>query len=111
MNCEQARDCVDAYISHTLPEKKQEEFIKHVKVCPECFQELETYFIVDVAIQYFDNRKDDTYDIRNLLQEDLDKRLMKRQNRNWIIMISITVTIVLAIIVAGLFTNWFGLVN
>ena len=111
MTCEQARECVDAYINNTLPENKQEAFIRHVKSCPECFQDLETYFIVDVAIKYFDKGKDDTYDISNLLQKDLDRRLMKHQNKRWMMIMLIIVAAIVVTMSIGLLTNWFGWAN
>jgi len=99
MNCELAKNYVDAYIKQTLPERIQEEFVRHVKECPQCFQELETYYIVDVTLNYFDNDKDDTYDIRGLLQNDLDKRLKKCQNKKLLI-ISLIVLVGIAVLFA-----------
>ena len=99
MNCELAKNYVDAYIKQTLPERTQEEFVRHVKECPQCFQELETYYIVDVTLNYFDNDKDDTYDIRGLLQNDLDKRLKKYQNKKLLI-ISLIVLVGIAVLFA-----------
>ena len=107
MNCEVAKSYVDAYIKHELPERKQEEFIKHVKTCPECFQELETYFIVDIALKYFDNNKGDKYDIRNLLQQDLDKRLKKRQCQRMMVIVLIVLSILFVFLAIGLLLKWF----
>ena len=107
MNCEEAKGYVDGYIKNVLPERKQEEFIKHVKACPECFQELETYFIVDVAMRYFDDNKEDTYDIRNLLQNDLDKRLKKRQRKKRMVVMLIILSIIFVLATIGLLVQWF----
>lgn len=109
MKCEQARECVDEYIKKTLPERTQEEFIKHVKKCPECFQELETYYIVDVAIKYFEEGKGDSYDISNLLYEDLNKRLNKRKHKRRIIIALTVVAVIAAFLVLGLGLHWFGI--
>lgn len=107
MNCEEAKSYVDAYINHTLPERKQEEFIEHVKICPGCFQELETYFIVDVALKYFDDDKKGTYDIRNLLQKDLDKRFRKRQQKKIMVIALIILAVLSALSAVGLTLQWF----
>lgn len=103
----EAKSYVEAYIDHNLPERKQAEFIKHVQSCPECFQELETYFIVDVALKYFDNNKGDTYDIRGLLQQDLDKRLKKYQNKRIMIVSLIVLSVLFLVLILGLLLRWF----
>ena len=109
MDCIEAKSYVDAYIKHTLSERKQEEFIKHIKVCPDCFQELETYFIVDVALKYFDNKKAETYDIRNLLQEDLDKRFRKHQYKKHMIVAVVVLSVIFILLTMGLLLRWFSI--
>ncbi len=47
MDCEQAKAMVTPYIEGTLTDKECIDFLKHVKKCPNCHEELETYFIVD----------------------------------------------------------------
>ena len=105
----EAKSYVDAYINHTLPERKQAEFIKHIQACPDCFQELETYFIVDVALKYFDNKKAETYDIRNLLQEDLDKRFKKYQYKKYMIVAVIILAVLFILLAMGLLLRWFSI--
>ena len=102
MKCEETKGYINEYIKHALSERKQEEFIKHIKVCPECFQELETYFIVDVAMQYFDGDKEDNYDIQGLLQNDLDKRVKKRQREKLMMVLLIMMLVIFISLMAGL---------
>ena len=106
MKCEQAQEYVDGYIKKTLPENTQEEFIRHIKNCPECFQELETYFIVDVAVRYLDEGKEASYDIMNLLQEDMDYRLKKHRNKKRMIRLLAALVTIFMISVAILLTRY-----
>ena len=107
MKCEEAKGYINEYIKHTLPERKQEEFIKHIKVCPECFQELETYFIVDVAMKYFDDNKEDNYDIQDILQKDMNKRLKKRQRKKLMVVILVILFMIFMALAVGLVMSWF----
>ena len=106
MDCIEAKSHVDEYIKRTLPERKQEEFIRHVRACPNCFAELETYFIVDVALGYFESKKVETYDIRNLLQEDLDKRFKRRQHKKFMIIVLMVLSVVFVALVIVLLRRW-----
>jgi len=108
MKCEQAQEHVDAYIKQTLPERTQVEFINHVKGCPQCFRELETYFIVDVAMRYFDDDKEDNYDISNMLQADLDQRLRKYKYKKRMIRVVISLSILLVISIIWFWLYWFN---
>jgi len=108
MKCEKVQESVDAYIRHTLPDREQREFIEHVKQCAECYNELETYFIVDQAIQYLDEELEESYNIKQLLDEDLDKRLVKLKHKSFAIRALIIIAVGLGVTaVAGL--GWFAI--
>ncbi len=72
MDCVQAKSMVNPYIEGTLSDKECLEFLKHVKECRECHEELETYFIVDYALQYLDEEDSDrSYDMQKVLKDDI----------------------------------------
>lgn len=74
MNCRIAEGMVSRYINHTLKVDELEEFLEHVESCSSCYDELETYFIVQEAITKLDNEDTETVlDFKNLLQQDLKK--------------------------------------
>ncbi len=74
MKCEQALRMVMPYIENHLQPKELEEFIAHVKTCPSCYDELETYFIVDEAIRYLDDEKSEAYNITEMLKKDMHRK-------------------------------------
>ena len=49
MKCEEALTKIEAYINHTLNRRELEEFLEHVTSCQECYDELETYYIISVV--------------------------------------------------------------
>ncbi len=74
MNCQTAESMVTRYIEHDLSVDDLEEFLEHVENCPSCYDELETYFIVHAAMQQLDEKsRDGTFDLRELLEEDIRK--------------------------------------
>ena len=54
MKCEEALTKIEAYIDHTLSGRELEEFLEHVKSCRECYDELETYYIISVGMRYLE---------------------------------------------------------
>ncbi len=72
MNCEQAKSMVNAYIDGNLSDQECIDFLNHVKECRKCYDELETYFIVDYALQYLDDEdSDQSYDMQKVLKDDI----------------------------------------
>lgn len=74
MTCAEAERLVPAYLNNKIPQEKMEEFILHVKNCPSCYDELETYFTIYSAIQYLDDDKYSSYNMKKLLEEDLHRK-------------------------------------
>lgn len=78
MDCRTAESMVQKYLKHTLTMEELEEFIDHVKECPACYDELETYFTVSTAMQRLDGGLDDKFDssmdMHHLLELDLKRR-------------------------------------
>lgn len=83
MECKEAERLVQAYIRNEIPPRKLEEFIEHVNQCPSCYDELETYYTIYFAIKYLDEDKHTSYNIKNMLNENMKKKLaqVKRQRR------------------------------
>ena len=81
MDCEQAKAMVTSYIEGTLTDQECIEFLKHVKKCPACHEALETYFIVDYALQFLDEEGSDrSFDMQKVLKDDIrwnETRILK----------------------------------
>jgi hypothetical protein len=71
MKCEEALMKIDAYMNESLSPREMEEFLEHVKNCPECYDELEIYFTIKKGMKYLEEDTLETYNIPQMLREDL----------------------------------------
>ena len=98
MDCRTAQSLINSYIEKKMTIEQLEQFLKHVKNCPSCYDELETYFIVYYAMKSLDD-KEGSFNMSKLLQEDMKKRrrqvlCYRIQEMILIILILITASIV-----------------
>ena len=73
MDCFEAKELVSEYINRTLRPQKLEEFVAHIRNCPSCYDELETYFIVDEVMNQLSEDQETTLDFKELLEQDLKR--------------------------------------
>lgn len=72
LDCRTAESMVTRYMNHTLKTDELEEFLDHIEHCSSCYDELETYFIVNKVTQQLDEQEDEsTLDFQNLLEQDI----------------------------------------
>lgn len=71
MKCIEARRMVTPFIKRELPEKDEEEFLRHVERCADCMDELETYFMVYKALDTLDEGTHSEYDFRKMLNDEI----------------------------------------
>ena len=74
MKCEEALLKIDAYINDSLSCKETEEFLEHIRECPECYDELETYYTISVGTKYLENENMGSYNIPRMLKENLREK-------------------------------------
>lgn len=75
MDCRTAESLINSYIKKTLTVEELEQFLEHVKTCPSCYDELETYYTVYFAMLHLDGEKEnESFDINSMLKEDIRRR-------------------------------------
>lgn len=74
MDCKEAESLVQDYIANRIPPKKLGEFIEHVNYCSSCYDELETYYMIYFAMKYLDEDRHTSYNMKDMLSEDLRKK-------------------------------------
>ena len=74
MNCSTAESMVNRYINRTLSVEELEDFLEHIKKCPDCYDELETYYTITVGMKYLEEERLEAYNIPHMLKEDLRKK-------------------------------------
>ena len=60
------------YIEEQLGDHDLRRFVDHIKECPECREELETYYIVYKGLMQLDEKEELPMNIIEALNEDLD---------------------------------------
>ena len=71
MNCKQAQRLLVPYINGELDEKEEGEFVKHIRHCSECYEELEVYATVFAGIRQLDGAEE-TVNYRTLVEDSLE---------------------------------------
>lgn len=82
MDCKKAQSLVTAYIKRQLDDRETEEFIEHISHCQECHEELEIYFTIHFALQKLDEEQNVSYNIKKMLEDDLEATERKVRGRN-----------------------------
>lgn len=70
LTCKEATKMVVPYIHRQLRDKELRRFISHIKECPDCREELETYYIVYKGLMQLDEREELPMNIIEALNED-----------------------------------------
>ncbi len=72
LSCSEAQKLVQPYINGKLSDSECEAFLAHVRSCPDCYDELETYFIIFYSLKYLDDdSKNTSYDLRKILNDQI----------------------------------------
>ena len=72
MNCIEARRKVTPFIKQELPDREVEQFLDHVEHCPDCMDELETYYMVYKTLDTLESSSHRTeLDFKNMLENDI----------------------------------------
>ena len=97
LDCRTTESMVARYINHTLKTDELEEFLDHIEHCSSCYDELETYFIVNKVTQQLDEQEDgSTLDFQSLLEQDIRKSRRYIHNRRCMQLAGGTLTILLS---------------
>lgn len=75
MDCKEAESHVNDYIDGTMTVSQLETFLKHVRNCKSCYDELETYYTIRVAMSYLEEGQAHSYNIKEMLSEDMKERI------------------------------------
>jgi len=106
MNCLEAQSKIMAFIENKLPDDELREFIKHVRSCKNCYEELEIYYTLIVGMKQLDEEDNISTDFENAL----DKKLEEEMNRLTTVkrIANSTILVAIAAVVAGLIWLYSG---
>lgn len=109
MNCFEAQSKIMAFIENKLPDEELREFIKHVRNCDNCAEELEIYYTLIVGMKQLD--ESDVISVNFL--EELEQKMDDEMTRMTAVkrIATSTIMIVMAAIVAGLVWLYSGVLD
>lgn len=73
---------IPQYLDGSLPDDRLVPFLEHVCSCPDCYEELETMFLVDRTVRYLDEDNDSELNLSPMLEADMQRRLNAHHARH-----------------------------
>lgn len=64
MDCSKCQSMIEDFLHGNLPISERDEFVKHVRTCSVCMEELEVYHIVNSVVSQLDGDTDENIDYR-----------------------------------------------
>lgn len=77
MTCLEAQSNIMAFIDKKLPEEKVADFVRHMRYCKNCSEELEIYYTLIVGIRQVDNNEE----LSQNFKEELDNELTRLEHK------------------------------
>ncbi len=77
MTCLEAQSNIMAFVDKKLPDDKISDFVRHMKYCPNCSEELEIYYTLIVGMRQLDNNEDLSHNFK----KDLNDELVRLDNK------------------------------
>lgn len=99
----EAQSYIMPFIEGKIPEDKQEDFVLHMKNCPRCHDELETYYTLIVGMRQLSDNKKISTDFNKDLEADLSHLLSKVKGRRGAKFSAYSFIVLLIMIFMGLF--------
>lgn len=110
MTCREAQNMIRDYIAGKLSPRELERFIGHIRDCGSCYDELETFFMIDRTVKYLDDGLDHSFNLKYLLEKDLrekEKALIWRRRKHifWAVLLTAAAALIAlaALDVLGIF--------
>lgn len=111
MDCKTANRLLVPFLEDSLSLEETDHFLKHIRECSGCREDLEIYYTVRTAIDGMDQDRFKTYDLKQQFERDIN--LVTRQVKTslfilWLHHIAVTAAAAGAVIAAILqITRWF----
>lgn len=107
MKCEDAIKNMDRFVNHNMTTKELADFLEHIDSCPSCYEELETYYTVAIALHYLEKNDGEGYNIPLRLQHNLQeaRNRVRREKRYYIILQRLLMVMVITLVFMLLFAQ------
>jgi len=86
MSCKETEKMISAFLSKKLDTKELEQFLLHVKNCPNCMEELTIQYLVMTGAAILE--EGNSFDLRKELEETLERAWYKVRKRKLLTILS-----------------------
>ncbi len=86
MSCKETEKMISAFLSKKLDTKELEQFLHHVKNCPNCMEELTIQYLVMTGAAILE--EGNSFDLRKELEETLERAWYKVRKRKLLTILS-----------------------
>ncbi len=73
MTCLEAQSNIMAFVDRKLDDDKTKDFVRHMRYCPNCSEELEIYYTLIVGMRQLDNNEELSHDFKKDLRDELTR--------------------------------------
>lgn len=73
MTCLEAQSNIMAFIDRKLPEDQVSDFVRHMRYCKNCAEELEIYYTLIIGIRQVDNNEELSQNFKQELDDELNR--------------------------------------
>ena len=107
MKCEDAIKNMDRFVNHNMTTNELGEFLEHIDTCPSCYEELETYYTVAIALHYLDQNDGEGYNIPLRLKHNLEeaRNRVRREKRYYVILHVLLIVLVVTLLIMLVFVQ------
>ena len=107
MKCEDAIKNMDRFVNHNMTTKELGELLEHIDTCPSCYEELETYYTVAIALHYLDQNDGEGYNIPLRLKHNLEeaRNRVRREKRYYVILHVLLIVLVVTLLIMLVFVQ------
>lgn len=109
ISCREANRLIREYVDGSIRDRDLTRLISHVRDCPSCYNELETNFMVTRTIQYLDNEEEGSFELKPLLEKDMNARQEEVRTRGWMTGLHSVIVFVTIILIALLLLDLTGI--
>jgi len=106
MDCTKCQSLIEGFLKHSLSTAEEDEFIRHVKGCPECYEELEVYHMVNTVVSELDSGEGEKEtDYKVSLARMLNRADTQKRRRRFVKYIFYLIVLTLLIVIYFLITE------
>lgn len=93
MTCLEAQSNIIAYIENGLDKDKKIEFLKHVRNCDDCMEELDIYYTMIEGMHQMDSNLPISRDFKAELETRIDRELKQNRNKKSFVRSSVVIAV------------------